>query len=89
MKAQKELKEATVIDVFSVKPLDEAAIHAAAVECGGKILTVEDHFKEGGIYGMRGCINDYNRGCVRRDGQVQGRHRRGTRSDGGREERRT
>lgn len=50
LKAQKELKDVTVIDVFSVKPLDEETIHKTAVECGGKILTVEDHYKEGGIY---------------------------------------
>lgn len=53
MKAQAMLKDSgiTVIDVFSIKPLDEATIYACAKETGGKILTVEDHYKEGGIHG--------------------------------------
>lgn len=53
MKARDLLKDVgiTVIDVFSVKPLDEATIYACAKETGGKVLTVEDHFKEGGIHG--------------------------------------
>ncbi len=53
MKAQEVLKDLgiIVIDVFSIKPLDEATIYACAQETNGKILTVEDHYKEGGIYG--------------------------------------
>lgn len=56
LKAQGELKEdgVTVIDVFSIKPLDAENIYNCAKESGGKILTVEDHYKEGGIYGK--CI---------------------------------
>ena len=52
LKAQKELgsDSITVIDVFSVKPLDIDTIHNCAKETNGKILTVEDHYKEGGIY---------------------------------------
>jgi len=39
---------ARVIDPFTIKPLDPAIIeHAKAV--GGKVLTVEDHYPEGGI----------------------------------------
>lgn len=39
---------ARVIDPFTVKPLDPAIIeHAKAV--GGKVITVEDHYAEGGI----------------------------------------
>jgi transketolase C-terminal domain/subunit len=30
-----------------VKPLDSEAIIANAKECGGRILTVEDHYPEG------------------------------------------
>lgn len=38
-----------VIDPFTIKPLDRAIIdHAKAV--GGKVLTVEDHYKEGKWY---------------------------------------
>ena len=39
---------ARVIDLYSVKPVDEATIRAAARETGG-IITVEDHFPEGGV----------------------------------------
>ncbi len=38
-----------VIDVFSVKPIDEAALRAAGKETQGLILTVEDHSASGGI----------------------------------------
>ena len=48
-----ELKQANiavrVIDLFSVKPIDEQALRAAAKACGGKIITVEDHYTHGGI----------------------------------------
>ena len=37
-----------VIDLYSVKPVDEAALARAAVETG-VIITVEDHFAQGGI----------------------------------------
>jgi transketolase len=39
---------ARVIDLYSVKPVDSAAILAAAKETGS-IVTVEDHWAEGGI----------------------------------------
>ncbi len=39
---------ARVVDLYSVKPVDEAAILAAARETGA-IVTVEDHYAEGGI----------------------------------------
>jgi transketolase len=39
---------ARVIDLYSVKPLDEATIRRAAADTG-RILTVEDHWPEGGI----------------------------------------
>ena len=38
-----------VIDIFSVKPVDEAALRAAGKETQGLILTVEDHSAWGGI----------------------------------------
>lgn len=38
-----------VMDIFCVKPLDTAGILAAAKECNGNIITVEDHYPEGGI----------------------------------------
>lgn len=36
-----------VLDPFTVKPLDSETIIANAKECGGRILTVEDHYLEG------------------------------------------
>jgi transketolase len=41
--------KARVIDVFSVKPLDQQALRAAAADTGGKVVVVEDHYPEGGI----------------------------------------
>jgi transketolase len=38
-----------VIDPFTIKPLDKATILASAKETGGLVLTVEDHYPEGGI----------------------------------------
>jgi transketolase len=39
---------ARVLDCYSIKPIDEAALHAAARETGA-IVTVEDHWPEGGL----------------------------------------
>jgi transketolase len=41
--------EARVIDCYSVKPVDAETLRTAAAETGGRILTVEDHWSEGGI----------------------------------------
>jgi transketolase len=41
--------EALVIDLYSVKPVDAETLRAAAEATGGRILTVEDHWSEGGI----------------------------------------
>lgn len=38
-----------VIDAYSVKPIDEAVIRAAAGATGGLVLTVEDHYFDGGL----------------------------------------
>jgi transketolase len=40
---------ARVIDLYSVKPVDLATLRAAANATQGRILTVEDHWPEGGI----------------------------------------
>jgi len=45
---QKEGIAARVIDLYSIKPLDEATIRKAASETKA-IITVEDHYPEGGI----------------------------------------
>lgn len=36
-----------VLDPFTIKPLDVATIIKNARECGGRIITVEDHYPEG------------------------------------------
>ncbi|ELK08321.1 transketolase-like protein 2 [Pteropus alecto] len=38
-----------VIDLFTIKPLDVATIISNAKATGGRIITVEDHYREGGI----------------------------------------
>jgi len=38
-----------VVDIFCVKPVDKELILGAARSCNGKIITVEDHYPEGGI----------------------------------------
>jgi transketolase len=40
---------ARVIDLYSVKPIDLETLRAAAEATGGRLLTVEDHWSEGGI----------------------------------------
>ncbi len=53
LKAAEELKaegiSVRIIDLFTVKPIDKEALLKNAKETGGKILTVEDHYLEGGI----------------------------------------
>ncbi|KAK2717783.1 hypothetical protein QYM36_006543 [Artemia franciscana] len=45
-----------VIDPYTIKPLDADTIRAHALRVGGKILTVEDHYPEGGIGETVACI---------------------------------
>ena len=40
---------ARVLDPFTIKPLDQAAVVQNALECGGRVVTVEDHYPEGGL----------------------------------------
>jgi transketolase len=53
LKAAEELKKAgtaiRVIDLYCVKPIDGKAIAAEIAATGGKLITVEDHWPEGGI----------------------------------------
>jgi len=53
LKAAEELEKAgikaRVLDPFTLKPFDSAAVISHAKACGGKIVTVEDHYPEGGI----------------------------------------
>jgi transketolase len=52
LKAADTLEEegisARVIDLYSIKPIDAETLHAAA-EATGRIITVEDHYPEGGL----------------------------------------
>jgi transketolase len=41
--------QARVIDLYSLKPIDTETLHAAAEATGGRIVTVEDHWAEGGL----------------------------------------
>merc|ERR1711970_344689 len=38
-----------VMDPFTVKPLDWEAVRGHAAVCGGRVVTVEDHYPEGGL----------------------------------------
>src|SRR3954452_16772739 len=40
---------ARVIDLYSVKPVDGETLRAAAEATGGRVVTVEDHWPEGGL----------------------------------------
>ncbi len=40
---------ARVVDLYSVKPIDEDGLRAAAEATGGRVVTVEDHWPEGGL----------------------------------------
>lgn len=40
---------ARVIDPFTIKPLDQATVVANAKAVGGRVVVVEDHYKEGGL----------------------------------------
>ncbi|MDE3078304.1 MAG: transketolase, partial [Chloroflexota bacterium] len=53
LKAHDKLKEEgidiRVIDVYSVKPIDAVTLRRCVAETGGRLVTVEDHWAEGGI----------------------------------------
>jgi transketolase len=53
LKAAAALEEegiaARVIDLYSIKPLDAETLRAAAEATGGRLVTVEDHWAEGGL----------------------------------------
>lgn len=53
IKAAEELEKTginvRVLDPFTIKPIDADSIISNAKECGGRIVTVEDHYPEGGL----------------------------------------
>lgn len=46
---------ARVFDPFTVKPLDAAALIENARACGGRVVTVEDHYPEGRLFRCQFC----------------------------------
>lgn len=48
-KLKKEGVSVTVVDLFSVKPVDRATLVEAVTRTKGRLITVEDHYEEGGI----------------------------------------
>merc|ERR1712141_206150 len=38
-----------VMDIFCLKPIDQDALISNAKACGGKVITVEDHYPAGGL----------------------------------------
>ncbi|MFA5829919.1 MAG: transketolase [Candidatus Gracilibacteria bacterium] len=46
---QKEGINITVIDAYSIKPIDADGILKAAMATGGLVITVEDHYLQGGL----------------------------------------
>lgn len=46
---QQEGLSVRVVDAYSVKPIDENGLRAAAKACGGRLVVVEDHFVQGGL----------------------------------------
>uniref|UniRef100_A0A182NZM0 TOG domain-containing protein n=1 Tax=Anopheles epiroticus TaxID=199890 RepID=A0A182NZM0_9DIPT len=53
LKAAEELEKSgihcRVIDPFTVKPLDQEGIIKHGAQCGGRVVVVEDHYKQGGL----------------------------------------
>jgi transketolase len=41
--------KAAVIDPFTIKPIDHDLLLKEATRCNGRVLTVEDHYPEGGL----------------------------------------
>jgi transketolase len=40
---------ARVVDLYSIKPIDDETLRAAAEATGGRLVTIEDHWAEGGL----------------------------------------
>jgi len=56
-----------VMDPFTIKPLDVAAVKEHAAACGGRVITVEDHYPEGGLGdAVLGAVADCRNVVVRK-----------------------
>lgn len=53
LKAAQQLADAgikvAVMDPFTIKPIDRELLTKEAARCHGRVLTVEDHYPEGGL----------------------------------------
>ena len=53
--------QVSVIDLYSVKPIDVATVTAVANASGNNVITVEDHYPEGGIgEAIASALRNYN-----------------------------
>ena len=49
---------ARVVDLYSVKPIDQATVRSCVQEAHGNVVVAEDHFPEGGLGdALRACID--------------------------------
>lgn len=66
LKAHDALKErgvyVSIIDAYSIKPLDEETIIAQVLKAHKHVITVEDHYRQGGL-GEAVCYALRNAGC--------------------------
>ncbi len=53
LRAHEELRrrniQTRVIDLFSIRPIDQGTLVEAAKAVGGRVITVEDHYRRGGV----------------------------------------
>jgi transketolase len=59
-----------ILDIFSLKPLDIEALRKNIEEVAGKVIIVEEHYPEGGLYeavcgAVPGSIKKIEHLCVR------------------------
>lgn len=68
LKAQEILKERNcpikVIDLYSLKPLDEESLIAEARECGNNVIVVEDHYCSGLGFAVSAVLGRVKNLCV-------------------------
>lgn len=71
LKAQKQLEDedlhVSVIDLFSVKPLDTSTLLQEAQRVKGRVVVVEDHYEAGGIgEAISAALSEYPGISIRR-----------------------
>ncbi|MBA3954666.1 transketolase [Candidatus Dependentiae bacterium] len=67
LKAYEQLKQeninVSIIDLYSIKPLDTITLKAQAIKAYKRVITVEDHFIQGGL-GEAVCYELRSSGCT-------------------------